>query len=335
MQAKTRTLSVVMPCFNHGAFVSQAIESVLSQSRLPDEFIILDDASTDDSAAVIEAYARRHALIRFERQGVNRGAVKTLTTLMERAKGDIVYAGGADDFVLPGLFETGMGMLEAHPQAGVFSALSLVVDRDGHAEGLLPGGVPAMRPAWIPPDEVKRRLCLYGGWFMGNTALYPREYFLREGGYLPALGAFVDGFMYHVLALRHGACFVPQPLAAWRRLETGYSSATAASQEKMSAILRESERLMREAPEYAGLFPARYVDDWLKRQQYWMEAPALRRQAAGGLSAMGYALAWLRLQGRCFTWPATPLMARWALRHAACLLSPPRLGSGAGRPGAA
>ena len=51
------TLSVVMPNFNHGHYLKEALESVLAQSFKPLEVIVVDDASTDDSLAVAGEFA--------------------------------------------------------------------------------------------------------------------------------------------------------------------------------------------------------------------------------------------------------------------------------------
>ena len=66
-------LSVVTPNYNHGHLIGRAIEAVLSQSRCPDEYLILDDASTDNSLEIIEHYASRHPFIRVLRNKQNLG----------------------------------------------------------------------------------------------------------------------------------------------------------------------------------------------------------------------------------------------------------------------
>jgi len=57
------TVSVVIPCFNQGHFLAEAIDSVFAQTLAPSELLIVDDGSTDDTAAV-HAATRRHGISR-------------------------------------------------------------------------------------------------------------------------------------------------------------------------------------------------------------------------------------------------------------------------------
>jgi len=72
------TLTAGFPNYNHSHYLPQAIEAILSQSRPPDEFIIVDDASTDNSVEIIESYARQDSRLRLVRHEHNQGAVASL-----------------------------------------------------------------------------------------------------------------------------------------------------------------------------------------------------------------------------------------------------------------
>src|SRR5688572_8100484 len=98
------TLSAVMPSYNHAKYLPSAIESVLNQTRAPDEFLILDDASTDHSVEIIEAYAARFPSIRFVRNERNQGVIAAHQRLFEMATGDFLYSGAADDQRYPHFF---------------------------------------------------------------------------------------------------------------------------------------------------------------------------------------------------------------------------------------
>lgn len=93
------TLSVIMPSYNHAAFVAQAIQSVLDQSFADFEFIILDDASTDDSVSIIRGFS--DSRIRFISLPSNIGLSAALNTAIHCANGDLVAFHSSDDFYLP------------------------------------------------------------------------------------------------------------------------------------------------------------------------------------------------------------------------------------------
>ena len=73
LDTKTPTLTALICNYNHGKYLSRAIEAMLSQSRPADEFIIIDDASTDDSVSVIRSWVERYPSIRFLQNERNMG----------------------------------------------------------------------------------------------------------------------------------------------------------------------------------------------------------------------------------------------------------------------
>src|SRR5206468_3510075 len=92
---------------------------LLDKSRCPDEIVVIDDGSTDNSWDIIQDYAGRHTCIRAYRNEKNMGAVFTVSRGLELARGDYVFASAADDCVLPGFFQKSMELLARYPQAGL------------------------------------------------------------------------------------------------------------------------------------------------------------------------------------------------------------------------
>src|SRR5688572_24531627 len=113
------TLTVLLCNYNHAHFVATAIEAIATQSRLPDEFIIVDDGSTDNSISVIEPYAQKYPFIKFFKNPVNKGLMWTFAHALSMATGDFIYCASADDYTLPGFYEKAMAMADKHPQSGV------------------------------------------------------------------------------------------------------------------------------------------------------------------------------------------------------------------------
>ncbi len=254
-----------MANYNHGRFLETALTAILEQSRPPDEIIVVDDASTDDSVEILKVLARQSPLIRIEQNERNLGVVATVNQLVEMAGGDYVFSAAADDMVLPGLFEKSMQLLEEFPQAGFCSSLTRLMDEEGHDAGLFPTPIISCEPRFLSPAEVLRTLGRQGAWMMGNTVIFRRDALLELGGYRPDLHSFCDGFFQQVLALRDGACFIPEPLASWRQLAGGYAGQTAGDLDRSLAIVRRAGALMR--TEYRELFPETYVADW---EQTWL-----------------------------------------------------------------
>lgn len=86
-------ISVLIPCYNAGAFVGEAIDSALSQSHAAHEVLVVDDGSTDDSAEVAEGYGERVRLIRQPNGGIGAARNRALA----EATGDWIAFLDADD----------------------------------------------------------------------------------------------------------------------------------------------------------------------------------------------------------------------------------------------
>ncbi|MFL6244857.1 MAG: glycosyltransferase family 2 protein [Thermoanaerobaculia bacterium] len=245
-------LSVITPNFNHARFLPEMVGSILSQSYRDFEYIIIDDCSTDDSVAVIEALAATDSRIRFYRNEQNVGVVRTLNRGVSLATGDYVFLPAADDVVLPELLAKSMAFVEKYPQAGICTSLSLAISEDRRDLGVLPVSLHADEPVYLSAQDVAHELARRDSWMWGNTAFFRRDALLEIGCFRPELRAFADGFTHYLIGLRYGVCFIPEPLAAWRRMESGYSAST--SYQSAKEMYATARQLL--LSEYAGLVPA-------------------------------------------------------------------------------
>jgi glycosyltransferase involved in cell wall biosynthesis len=256
------TLTVFMPNFNHAAYLRQAIEAVLDQSRQPDEFLILDDCSTDQSAEIIESYARRYPVIRFLRRTTNQGAVASINELLAAAKGDYVYGAAADDYVLPGMIEHAMSAAECYPQAGIVFGRMTMVDTAGVKLRDIPG------PEWPTSryaeptrflDEFLERHPPYAS--LSGATIYRRDRLAEVGGFRSELGHWSDTFAIRAIALRYGAAYVPQSLMAWRKTPDSLSKSAQQTFRKNREIIDLAAALMRSS-EFSDRFPEAHVRRW-------------------------------------------------------------------------
>lgn len=258
------TLSVILPHRNHGSLVEGAVEAYMAQSVPPLEVIITDDASDDGSFEVLERLARRHPRIRLERNARNLGVVLTLNRMLESARGDYVYSAAADDRVLPGLFEKSMSLLARHPEAGLCSSLARHLGPNGEDMG--PYETPRVSdvPCYFTPEEVRRTFVRRGFWIVAYTVVFRRGAILEIGGFDPSLGPSCDGFAFQLLALKHGACFVPERLAQWRQPTVmSYARSYTSDLDRAVGLVEEAERQMR--TRWRDLHPPDFLEAWKRR----------------------------------------------------------------------
>lgn len=107
------TVSVIIPCFNLGAYLTEAVDSVLAQSVQDFEILVADDGSTDpDTIARLDAFARpKTTVIRAPHQGL----AATRNLLVQRARGTFVCALDADDRLHPEFLARTLEAFERDP----------------------------------------------------------------------------------------------------------------------------------------------------------------------------------------------------------------------------
>jgi glycosyltransferase involved in cell wall biosynthesis len=94
----TPTISVNMPVYNGECFVAEAIESILVQTHTDFEFIIVNDASTDGTAAILEQYAQRDSRITVLHNSVHLGEGGVRNRAIEASSGAFIAIMDADDW---------------------------------------------------------------------------------------------------------------------------------------------------------------------------------------------------------------------------------------------
>jgi glycosyltransferase involved in cell wall biosynthesis len=109
------TISVAMPCYNGARWVAEALRSVLEQTEPPDEVIVVDDGSHDDTAAIVEGFGDRVTLIRQENRGPNAAWARAFRA----AGGDYVAMCPQDDVWVAEKLEWQRAVLRLHPGVDV------------------------------------------------------------------------------------------------------------------------------------------------------------------------------------------------------------------------
>ena len=113
------SVSVVIPVYNGERFAAEAIDSVLGQTRAPDEVLVVDDGSTDGTPEVLRRFDRRVTLIRQQ----NAGAAAARNRGIEAAKGALIAFQDADDLWVPHKLEHQIAAFTADPALDVCAAL--------------------------------------------------------------------------------------------------------------------------------------------------------------------------------------------------------------------
>lgn len=265
-------VSVVTPVYNGQRYLEECIQSVLAQTHSEWEYVIVDNVSTDETAAIGERYAARDPRIRLVRAteflgvlGNHNRAVRSIDPQSRYCK--IVHA---DDWLYPECLERMVAVAERHPSVAVVSSYRLE-DRFVKHDGLFPYWQTVM-----PGPEVVRRSLLGPHWVTGSpTSLLFRADLVRGEQ------SFFDESVWHgdteavyrvVMAAELG--FVHQVLT-FTRMHA--EALTSFSHRVNSYITHQGRMLIRYGP--LVLSPADYrakMREWLRQYAWYLAKQALK-----------------------------------------------------------
>lgn len=113
------TVSVVVPCYNYGRYLPDAVASALDQRDIDVDVLVVDDASTDDSAEVAHRLAAADPRVSVLVHARNTGHIRTYNDGLARARGDYVALLSADDLLARDALTRAAALLEHHPRTGL------------------------------------------------------------------------------------------------------------------------------------------------------------------------------------------------------------------------
>jgi glycosyltransferase involved in cell wall biosynthesis len=197
-------VAIVIPCHDTGRFLRESIESVLAQSRPPDEVIVVDDGSTDGSPEIAASFPAVK-LLRQTQRGVsaarNRGIAE--------ARSDAIVLHDADDRLLPRALEIGARALEARPECGFVYGVSRFIHADGS---------PVEGSARAPIADASYRRLLEGNALVPPSAAMFRKRALEAVGCFRVGQSLAEDYdLYLRVAQRFAIHCHGEPVVEWRR----------------------------------------------------------------------------------------------------------------------
>jgi glycosyltransferase involved in cell wall biosynthesis len=112
-------VSIVITCYNYEHFLPDSIGSALAQEGVEPEVIVVDDASTDDSAAVAQQFAEVDSRVTVLRRRQNGGPVLAFNEGCAAATGEFIVRLDADDLLTPGSLVRSIALFDAYPSVGL------------------------------------------------------------------------------------------------------------------------------------------------------------------------------------------------------------------------
>jgi glycosyltransferase involved in cell wall biosynthesis len=259
-------VSVLLPTYNRATFLSEALDSILSQTAPPSQVIVVNDGSTDTTTEILTSYGDRIEVI----NKPNSGKASSLNLALSRTTGDYVWIFDDDDVALPDSLERHLGILDSRPDLG-FTYSACYVCTTG-PEGRIVDKTLKPLPE-ISSDEVFVRLL--EGCFMQQQAVLARRSCYREvGGYDARLICSEDYDIMLKLARRFACAAIPEPTFLFRQHggPRGSKNARYAASERVSRWIEYNRVILQDL----------YLQ--LPLTDYLPFIPGARRQPAERLS---------------------------------------------------
>ena len=201
-------ISVAMSVYNNADYLALAIESILAQRFEDFEFLILNDGSTDDSAAIIDRYAAQDPRIRAIHRE-NKGLIVSLNQLLEEADAPIIARMDGDDIADPDRFGRQIAFLNENPDYGVTSCWSHDIDGDGNPYAVSGKEPPITHEDFLAAIDDGPLLC-------HPSTMYRRDLVLQVGGYHAAFKHCEDYDLWLRLAAVTKLGSIPERLMHYR-----------------------------------------------------------------------------------------------------------------------
>ncbi len=225
MSAEPR-VSVIMAVYDAEKYLREAVESVVAQTLKDCELIVVDDASTDASLAILQSYADPR--IRLLRNPTNLGQCVSRNRALAAAQGRYIAVLDADDVALPTRLEKQAQWLDGHPEVGVLGSDAIIIDEEGKERGL-------WHCAHNDDVDLKWQI-LFNNPFIHSSVMLRKSVLDQTGGYSNEEGirrSFVEDYELLSRITRCAqSAVVPEILLKYRVHSHGASSRIRAEQQR-------------------------------------------------------------------------------------------------------
>jgi glycosyltransferase involved in cell wall biosynthesis len=263
--------TIITLAYNHERYVREALSSAIAQTVAADEIIVIDDASPDGTAEVIEKFLNEHfgSKILFIRNERNLGVTASFAKALGMASGDILIGMAGDDVSAPERVARCVAHFSEHPASMALVANADIIDAESRPFGMLDNCAGRTEPVALSLGGLPEgAYFLRGRSSCGAATAYRAEVFRAFSPLRVGLYAEDDPAAFRAMLL--GTCdFLPEPLVRWRRHANNLSYGTGSRRgPEMAVHFRKCEAMVDQMLADA--------DEWVIRNA-GMSAPGLEQ----------------------------------------------------------
>jgi glycosyltransferase involved in cell wall biosynthesis len=239
---RSPTVSFVIPCYNLAHFLPECVNSILAQTYLDFEVLIMDDCSPDDTEAIVRAF--QDPRITYVRNESNLGALRNYNEGIRLSRGKYVWLISADDYLkVPYVLQRYVDLMEANRRVG-FTFCPAIAVIDGKETGLVHYSSYGDRDAVIA-GRIFLRTLLYHNLVVAPAAMARREYYEKISYFL--IDPVCDGLpidmiwggdwhLWCMFALHGDVGYFAEPMICYR--EHDLSSTSKVTKERIENCFR-------------------------------------------------------------------------------------------------
>jgi glycosyltransferase involved in cell wall biosynthesis len=212
-------VSFIIPCYNLAHFLGDCVNSILSQTYVDFEILIMDDCSPDNTQEVAAGF--KDPRVTYIRNEPNLGHLRNYNKGIELARGRYIWLISADDCLRSrNVLEKFVEVLDQNPNVGYVFCPAMTLNKNGEEVGVEEVWIwPGYRDRILRGDEVVRRSA-YRCALISPTALVRKECYTRVGGFpldQPRTG---DWYLWAVFAMTSDVGYFAEPMVCYRRHDT-------------------------------------------------------------------------------------------------------------------
>jgi glycosyltransferase involved in cell wall biosynthesis len=321
------SIVAIIPLYNGARWIEESIGSVLAQTVSPDEFIVVDDGSTDDGPGIVEQLARRYPIKLLRKSNGGQSSARNFG--VKHSDSALVAFLDQDDFWYRAHLERLVREFQKHcgnPRLGwVYSDLDEIDEGGGLVHRNFLRVVPLIVGKPLQNPKTTLAGCLSQDMFvLPSASLISREAFEAIGGFDEALCGYEDDDLFlRIFRKGYDNVFLDEALSCWRT----YPSSTSHTERmdwsrmiyarKLIQSFPDDRRLGRYwvrdciVPRFLNTVVAEYVKVVHDRK------PARKRQA---LADLGTLIPYLPMKKRALLRVATPFLGLYAVAYIALIL---------------
>lgn len=173
------TTSILALCYNHAAFLEEALQSLEMADGPEVEILVADDASTDHSVEILKQWQIKKPHWVFVFHELNQGNCKTFNELLRLANGSLILDFSTDDRLISSQFSNWVQFMKMHPEAGFCYADAAIIDQKGH---FLHQHSEKVKPNHFPEGNILAQL-FNPHFFCPPAVLFRKSALDKLGGY--------------------------------------------------------------------------------------------------------------------------------------------------------